>query len=118
MGVAALVLGIVSLILGFIPIVGILGIGLAIIGLVLGIIDWVQKKKKDEKHGMAVAGTICSVVAIIIVILWTMVFSVLVYHVVDNVDENTVKGFVESIQELNETEKSNINFDFNKLFSE
>lgn len=64
MGVASLVLGIVSVVLGFIPLCGIIALVPAIIGLILGIIDWVKKKKAGEPKGKSIAGTICSGVAI------------------------------------------------------
>ena len=102
MGVAALVLGIISLLLSFIPVIGLLGIGLAIIGLILGIIDWVQKKKKEEKHGIAIAGVICSAIAIVIVILYTMLAGLLVANFASNVDSEKVQEFVDSVKDLDE----------------
>jgi len=130
MGIAALVLGIISLLLSFIPVIGILGLGLAIIGLVLGIIDWVQKKKKDEKHGQAIAGVVCSAVAIIIVILYTVLAGILFVNFAENVDTKTVEEFVDSvknldeekvqdflnsIQELEESNDINFSFDANDI---
>jgi len=130
MGIAALVLGIISLLLSFIPVIGILGLGIAIIGLVLGIIDWVQKKKKDEKHGQAIAGVVCSAVAIIIVILYTVLAGILFVNFAENVDTKTVEEFVDSvknldeekvqdflnsIQELEESNDINFSFDANDI---
>ena len=43
MGVAALILGIVSTIFGFVPFCGIIAFVPAVVGLILGIIDIVQK---------------------------------------------------------------------------
>ena len=74
MGVAALVLGIISVIISFIPFCGTWAIIPAIVGLVLGIIDWVKKGKTGEAKGKAVAGTICSGVAIVIIIVWWLIF--------------------------------------------
>ena len=71
MGVAALVLGIVSLVISFFPLCGTWAVIPAIVGLVLGIIDWVKKGKEEgAKKGKAIAGTICSAVAIIVIIAW------------------------------------------------
>lgn len=72
MGVAALVLGIVSAVIAFIPFCGTWAIIPAIVGLILGIVDWVKKQKAGEPKGKAVAGTICSCVAIIIIAIWWM----------------------------------------------
>lgn len=99
MGVASLVLGIISLVLSFIPIVGMFGIVLAILGLIFGIIDWVQKKKESQKYGKAVAGVICSAIAIVMVIFYTVLASVLVFHVVENADEDSVKDIINTIKE-------------------
>lgn len=70
MGIAALVLGIVSIIFAFIPCTSWFGIITAIVGLVLGIIDIVKKNKSGEKKGTSVAGTICAGVALIIAFAW------------------------------------------------
>ena len=85
MGVAALVLGIVSAVIAFIPFFGTWAIIPAIVGLVLGIIDWSKKKKANEPKGKAVAGTICSGVAIIIIAIWWMLFGIAAKNV-----ENTI----------------------------
>lgn len=71
MGVAALVLGILALIVSFIPGCGlIIGIIPAIIGLILGIVDTIKKSKSGEKKGVSIAGLILSALAIIIMIGW------------------------------------------------
>lgn len=70
MGVAALVLGILSAIVCWIPFCNVWAIVPAVVGLILGIIDWVKKKKNPEKKkGLAIAGTICSGIAIVIIII-------------------------------------------------
>lgn len=128
MGVASLVLGIIGLVLSFVPFIGLFGLVLAIIGLILGIIDWVQKKKKDEKHGQAVAGVVCSALAILFIIFYTILFGALIVSVAENVDEEKVQEFVDSIknfdegkiqnylnsiEEIDENVIFNLNFDFN-----
>ena len=93
MGVAALVLGIISVIVSFIPFCGTWAIVPAIVGLVLGIIDWSKKKKAGEKKGKAIAGTICSGVAIIIIIAWWALFGMAAKKVakdINNIDWNSV----------------------------
>jgi len=76
MGVAALVLGIISVIISFIPFCGTWAIIPAIVGLVLGIIDWIKKGKTGEAKGKAIAGTICSGVAIVIIVAWWLLFGI------------------------------------------
>lgn len=70
MGVAALVLGIISVVVAFIPFCGTWAIIPAAIGLILGIIDWVKNQKEGQPKGKAIAGTICSVIAIVIIMAW------------------------------------------------
>lgn len=73
MGVASLVLGIVSLVFGFIPFCGIIAIIPAFIGLILGIVDAVKKSKSQEPKGMAIAGIVLSVIAIVVIAWWVLV---------------------------------------------
>ena len=73
MGVAALVLGIVSVVFGFIPFCGSWAIIPAIVGLVLGIIDIVKKSKENAPKGKAIAGVVCSAVAIVVIIIYSII---------------------------------------------
>ena len=73
MGVASLVLGIISLIIGFVPFCGIIALLPAIIGLILGIIDIVKKTKSGMKKGQSIAGLILSAIAIVVIIFWAIV---------------------------------------------
>ncbi len=75
MGVASLVLGIISLIIGFVPFCGIIALLPAIIGLILGIIDIVKKTKSGMKKGQSIAGLILSAIAIVVIIFWAIVAS-------------------------------------------
>lgn len=74
MGVAALILGIISLVIGFIPLCGAIAFMPAIIGLILGIVDIVLKKKKGEKIGMSIAGTVLSAIAVVVITFWVFIF--------------------------------------------
>lgn len=73
MGVAALILGIVSLILAFIPIIGIFAFIPAIIGLILGIVSVVSKSKKNEPKGMSIASIILTSISMFIIFIWLFV---------------------------------------------
>ena len=75
MGVASLVLGIVSVICGFIPLCNFFALIPAIVGLILGIVAAVGNKKKQQPNGMAIAGAIMSGIAIISIIFWVMLFA-------------------------------------------
>ncbi len=69
MGIAALIIGIISIILGCIPFCNLFAIVPALVALVLGIIDWVKKKKNGEPKGKAIAGTICGAVALVVIVV-------------------------------------------------
>ena len=69
MEIASLVLGIVSLLLSWIPCVGWIVFLPAIVGLVLGIIDTVLKCQKGEKKSLSIAGLVLSAVSVIIAFL-------------------------------------------------
>lgn len=76
MGVAALVLGIISVIGGFIPACNLFFSVPALVGLILGIVDAVKKGKAGEKKGMAVAGIILNVIAFVVIIgMYVLVFA-------------------------------------------
>lgn len=86
MGIASLVLGIISLIIGFIPLCGSIALVPGIIALILGIISIVMNKKKGEKIGISVAGTIISAIAVVIIVFWVFVFGVAVSEELDNLN--------------------------------
>ena len=66
MAIASLVLGIISLVLSFCGL-GIISVFTAIVGIVLGTLG----RKDPEKKGMATAGLVCSIIALVIgVIMW------------------------------------------------
>ncbi len=75
MGIASMVIGIVSAILGFIPFCNYFAFIPAIVGLVLGIVEVVLKSKKKEPKGMSIAGIALNGAAIILIFLWTIVFA-------------------------------------------
>jgi len=64
MAIAALVLGIVSLVIGiFFSSIGWLGALVAIVGIILGAS---ARKNRDEQYTIATAGMVCSIVGVII----------------------------------------------------
>jgi steroid 5-alpha reductase family enzyme len=71
--VASLVLGIIAFILSFIPCIGIFAIVPAILGIIFGIVGMSSAKKTGQGKGMAVAGLILSILAIIWVPLFIFV---------------------------------------------
>lgn len=74
MGIAALILGIISIIIAFVPFCGMIAFFPAIIGLILGIVDLVLKSKAQQSKGVSIAGVILSSLSIVIMIFWFFVF--------------------------------------------
>jgi len=75
MGVAAMVIGIISAILAFIPMCGFIAFVPAIIGMILGIVDVALRGKKKLPKGKGIAGIVLNAVAIAFIFLWTVVFA-------------------------------------------
>ena len=74
MGIAAFVLGMISLVMGWIPFICFMALITAIIGLVLGIIDTIKKSKTNDKNkGFGIAGLITSAIAIPIIFIMSIV---------------------------------------------
>jgi len=100
MGIAALVLGIISIIIGFIPLCGSIALLPAIIGLILGIVDVVQKKKKGEKLAVSITGLVLSAIAIVVIIFWVFVFGVAVSNADLNELNQSTENYLTSLNEL------------------
>lgn len=73
MGVASLVLGIVTLIIAFIPFCNTLSFIPSVVGLILGLVDMNKKKKEGQPRGMAIAGVILCLIALALVIVWVFI---------------------------------------------
>lgn len=73
MGTAALVLGIVGLVFSFLPIIGVVAWPMVILGAVFGGVG-IDKAGKNPgmPKGPAIAGLVCSLVGLVICLLWTI----------------------------------------------
>lgn len=90
MGIASLILGIISLVLGWIPFVCFLMFILAVIGLVLGIVDTIKKNKtEDKKRGISIAGLIISAISIPVIIIMSFVSIGIVAATIEGIDYDT-----------------------------
>ena len=75
MGIASMVIGIISAVICFIPFCNYFALIPAGIGFILGIVDVaIKSKKKQEGKGQGVAGIVLNVIAIVIIILYTLPF--------------------------------------------
>ena len=66
MGVASLVLGIVGLVISFVPCLGMYGLFLTVPGVVLGFVGLFTAAKSNAPKGLAIAGLICSIIGTIV----------------------------------------------------
>ena len=87
MGIASLVIGIVAAIVAFIPFCGYLALIPALVGLALGIVDVVLKKKKQAPTGISFAGVILNAVAILIIIVWTLIIGAAAVRTAGTMDD-------------------------------
>lgn len=74
-GIAALVLGIIGLLAGLIPVIGIfIGIPLGILALIFGIVAAVSSKNRvnNAGKGTGITGIILGILAIVAAIAWTV----------------------------------------------
>lgn len=71
MGTASLVLGILATAFAFLPIIGVVAWPLGILGLIFGIVGLSRVKKgRADNKPIAIAGTICSALGLLICFLW------------------------------------------------
>ena len=70
MAVASMVLGIVAVVIAWIPCFSMVALIPAVVGLVLGILALVNAKKNETGKGMAIAGIACSAVALFIIVFY------------------------------------------------
>ncbi len=77
MGVAALVLGIICVVLCWIPFVNWVGIGLGVLGILFGALGMGKANRNNgQGKGVAVAGLVLSIIGVAIAVLaWTACLS-------------------------------------------
>ncbi len=78
MGIASMVIGIVSVVVAFIPFCGIIAIVPAIVGLVLGIISFLKCKREGSLKGHSIAGIVLNGVALLPVTYFIIVWIFLI----------------------------------------
>ena len=104
MGIAALIIGIVSAILAFIPLCGYIAFIPALVGLALGIVDIVQKSKKNDPKVMGIVGVITNAAAIILIVVWTILFAV-AGVTADKDAKDALQKVTEEVKKVEETNK-------------
>jgi len=99
MGLVAMIIGIIAVVLGFIPFCGYFALLPAIVGLILGIVDVKQKSKAKQPKGQGMAGIVLNAMAIIVILLWTLVFAVGGVATMDVIEDINVPSIERSIDE-------------------
>ncbi|MGB3442524.1 MAG: MmpS family transport accessory protein [Actinophytocola sp.] len=84
LGTAGFVLGIIGLVLSFIPLIGVVAWPLVILGIIFSAIGISKAVKgRATNKGLAIAGLVVSVVGLVVCILWTAVWN----KAVDDINE-------------------------------
>ena len=97
MGIASLILGILALLGSWIPIIGIFLVPEAVIGIILGVVSVVNSKKNKDKgqRGVSIAGLVVSVVALLSIvgftILWASAGNDYVFDLEEVIEDNGVQ---------------------------
>ena len=73
MAVAAMVLGILALVVMFIPGIGVISIPMSIVGIILGAFGKKQLSAEGKPTGMATAGIVMGIIALAISTLFTLI---------------------------------------------
>jgi hypothetical protein len=76
LGTTALVLGIIGALFSFIPFVGVIAWPLVILGLIFGIIGFFRARSgKANNRGVAIAGTVLSLIGLVICVMYASAFT-------------------------------------------
>ncbi|UDQ98030.1 DUF4190 domain-containing protein [Lentisphaerota bacterium WC36G] len=102
MGVASLIIGIVSLMISFIPICGYFSLIPATVGIILGAVAYSKDPKSEEPKGQALAGLILNIVTIGVLLTWTIL---IIFG--DNIDPEEMKHMQIKLQENMEEKAAN-----------
>jgi hypothetical protein len=89
---AGFVLGLLGLLSSWIPVLNIVGIILAVIGVVLAAVGLAKSKKVNAGKGLAIAGLVLGVLAVILAVLINAVFVSAVDKAVDETTDTSVEA--------------------------
>ena len=98
MGVASLVMGILALVVCWIPCFSDWAILFAILGIIFGAVGIVKAKKTSKGKGLSIAGLVCSIVATTVVVLW--VFVIAAAKEAANIDDKELNEAMKALQSL------------------
>jgi hypothetical protein len=93
-GVAALILGIVTVVAFAIPFVNYVAIGTGVVGVVLAIVGLTRKARP---HGTSIAGLILSAIGMILAIIMVVVYAAIFFAASDAVDKSNKAAAAEHV---------------------
>ena len=100
MGIASMVIGIISLIVGFIPFCGMWVVIPALAGIGLGIAELLSRSNPKKNRGMAIAGLVLNPLAIIIVAVWWVLLAIAANGATQNLDATFQQQMRQGMQTL------------------
>ncbi|MGZ3900691.1 MAG: hypothetical protein ACXVNQ_09710 [Bacteroidia bacterium] len=114
MGIAGMILGIVAIIVSFVPCFGWWAVVLAVVGVVLSAISLTQANKAGASKGMAIAGLICSILAIVIGSIWIYIMTkgatMAIDHMKDAMEQSgamdSLNKALEQLKEITDSTKA------------
>lgn len=112
MAVASLVLGIISILIAWIPFCNYIVAIPAIVGLILGIVALVKANKDGGKKGMSIAGIVTSVIAIAFIVYYTFAAVMFGEKFVTEFEKQMQQELENQIQEGNITINEEGNYEF------
>ena len=74
MAISSLIIGIIAVILSFIPCVNWFALLPAVLGIILGFVGRSSAKKANQPTGAATAGIVLNILAVVWIFLWSLVF--------------------------------------------
>lgn len=86
MGVAALVLGIITIIFSFLPFIKIVAIITGILSLIFGIIDLIINKENGKKFSKSLAGIILALCSVWIMLISTIFSFIMLFAFIEDYD--------------------------------
>lgn len=99
MGIAALVLGIIGLIISFVPACNVIMFVPCLVGLGLGIADIAVKSKRGQPKAMGIVATVLNGVALLIIVIWCLFIGFLIVS-----DPTFLEDVQNSLEEVSENQ--------------
>ena len=101
MGIASLVLGILSLIIGCIPIIGVIAYLTIIVGIILGIVGCAKKPAEGQPNKQKVPAIIGIIIGVIALIVRIVIGAVTIGTAVDTAVDSVIDSAIDTVVDAN-----------------